>query len=168
VLKGIDRAFSRAKREVNHLAYCLKAVTEVCNEQKELRVEAPEPPQFSAEEVSRYLADLSSGVLALRTRFPEFESRWVSIAQAIGSVDASNLRTAEQELAALEEKVVALLKVAASEATMVEIKSTVDREMGPFRSTMTTEQLTMMEQQLWRRTLMEVFGVSRLSLFYLL
>jgi hypothetical protein len=33
---------------------------------------------------------------------------------------------------------------------------------------MTVEQLTMLEQQLWRRKLMERFDVPRLSLFYLM
>ena len=43
VLKGIDRAFSRAKtkRKINSLAYCVKAVEEVCEEQKGLAIEAP-------------------------------------------------------------------------------------------------------------------------------
>ncbi len=29
VLKGIDRAFSKAKRRINSLAYCIRAVDEV-------------------------------------------------------------------------------------------------------------------------------------------
>src|SRR6059036_3145089 len=56
VLKGIDRAFSRPnrKRKINSLAYCVKAVDEVCEEQKELTVEAPELPDFADDEVSSY------------------------------------------------------------------------------------------------------------------
>ena len=32
VLKGIDRAFSRSKRKVNSLGYCVRAVAEVLDE----------------------------------------------------------------------------------------------------------------------------------------
>src|SRR5215813_12293707 len=39
VLRGIDRAFSRSKRKVNSLGYCVKAVEEVVGEEKEVRIE---------------------------------------------------------------------------------------------------------------------------------
>jgi hypothetical protein len=48
------------------------------------------------------------------------------------------------------------------------LKQAVDRELNPFRSTMTAPQLMMLDQQLWRRKLLERFGLPRLSLFYLL
>src|SRR5207245_10560922 len=63
VLRGIDRAFSRAKRDVNHLAYCVKAVEEVLTEQKELTVEAPKLPDFNAGEVAGYLNKLATEVV---------------------------------------------------------------------------------------------------------
>ena len=54
VLKGIDRAFSRAKtkRKINSLAYCVKAVEEVSEEQKGLAIEAPALPDFQENEVA--------------------------------------------------------------------------------------------------------------------
>ncbi len=51
---------------------------------------------------------------------------------------------------------------------MIALKREVDRELNPFRSNMTAPQIAMLEQQLWRRKLLEKFGVPRLSLFYLL
>jgi hypothetical protein len=51
---------------------------------------------------------------------------------------------------------------------MIEIKREVDEELNPFRSTMTAAQLTMLEQQMWRRKLLERHNVPRLSLFYLI
>src|SRR5947207_14747965 len=58
VLKGIDRAFSRAKRKINSLAYCVKAIEDVCEEQKELRVEAPQLPDFREDEITDYIQKL--------------------------------------------------------------------------------------------------------------
>jgi RNAse (barnase) inhibitor barstar len=158
VLKGIDRAFSRRKRRINSLAYCVKAVEEVCEEQKELSVEAPELPDFREDEITDYVGKLAAQV----------ERIDAGIAQSIRNLDVADLRTAEQTLSALEEKLIARLKVTADDKTMIELKQAVDRELNPFRSTMTAPQLMMLEQQLWRRKLLERFGVPRLSLFYLI
>ncbi len=158
VLKGIDRAFSRAKREITHLAYCIKAIEEVCAEQKDLRVEAPRLPDFGQDEVAGYLGKLADEVERLDN----------GIASSIRCVDAADLRMAEQALSALEEKLIAKLKFTADDQTMIELKRGVDGELNPFRSTMTTAQLAMIEQQLWRRKLLERFNAPRLSLFYLI
>lgn len=158
VLKGIDRAFARAKRRVNSLAYCVKAVEEVCGEQKELSVDAPELPAFSEDELSAYIANLANEV----ARVDE------GIAASICAVDVSDLRAAEQALGALEEKLIAKLKFTTDDRMMVEIKREVDEELNPFRSTMTVPQLAMLEQQMWRRKLLERHNLSRLSLFYLI
>jgi len=158
VLKGIDRAFSRAKRRINSLAYCVKAVEEVCEEQKQLQVEAPDLPDFQQEELNAYIAKLADDVV----RVDE------GIAASIRSLDTTDLRIAEQSLSALEEKLIAKLKFTAPDATMMEIKREVDEELNPFRSTMTAAQLMMLEQQMWRRKLLERHNVPRLSLFYLI
>ena len=59
------------------------------------------------------------------------------VAASIRAVDLADLRTAEQTLSALEEKLIAKLKVAAEDKIMIELKQAVDRELNPFRSTMT-------------------------------
>jgi hypothetical protein len=51
---------------------------------------------------------------------------------------------------------------------MQEIQRGVEGDLAPCRSTMTVEQLAMLEQQLWRRKLMERYDLARLSLFYLI
>ena len=71
-------------------------------------------------------------------------------------------------LAALEERLIAIISVAADESDLVDVKRSVETDLGPFRSTMTVPQLTMLEQQLWRRKLLEKYGAPRLSLFYLI
>jgi len=158
VLKGIERAFERKKKEINSLAYCVKFVEEVCEEQKELTVEAPQLPDFRADEVADYARKLAEQVEHVDS----------GIATSIRVVDVSDLRAAEQTLSALEEKLIAKLKVAADDKTMIDLKQAVDRELNPFRSRMTTPQLAMLEQQMWRRKLLERFNVPRLSLFYLI
>lgn len=160
VLKGIDRAFSNPnrKRKINSLAYCIKAVEELRDEQKELSVEAPETPDFGKGEVSAYLAKLADEVAPVDE----------GVASSIRGLNASDLRTVEQSLSALEEKLISKLKFTADDRTIIEVKRDVDGELNPFRSTMTAAQLTMLEQQMWRRKLLERFNLPRLSLFYLI
>ena len=90
------------------------------------------------------------------------------IAKTIRGLDSDDLRLAEQTLGALEEKLIAKLKFEADDNTMIGLKREVDGELNPFRSKMTAPEIAMLEQQLWRRKLLEKFGVPRLSLFYLL
>lgn len=168
VLKGIDRAFSRAKRRINSLAYCIRAVEEVIHEQKDARTERPEQSQFSTEETRKYLEDLAVKTAAVSTAFPEFAFKIEALADAVRTLDATNFRDSEQTLNALEDRLLAILRVAAEENVLIEVRRDVDSELGPFRSTMTTEQLAMLEHQLQRRKLLERYNVPRLSLFYLM
>ena len=168
ILKGIDRAFSRARRQINSLAYCAKAIDEVIEEQKETRVERPEMPQISSEETRKYLANLADQVNTVQPLFPEFASKIASLAESVREVETNRLRDAEQTLSALEEKLISILRIAADESVLVEIHKDVESELAAFRSTMTTQQLAMLEQQLSKRKLLERYNLPRLSLFYLM
>ena len=168
VLKGIDRAFSSAKRRINSLAYCVRAIDEVLHEEKGARIERPELQEIPKEETRTYLEKIAAKTSALSSVFPEFASRIHSIADAVRAIDSSNFREAENSLTALEERLIAILKVASSESTMMDIQRGVEGDLAPCRAAMTAEQLTMLEQQLWRRKLMEHYNLERLSLFYLI
>jgi hypothetical protein len=168
ILKGIDRAFSRARRQINSLAYCVKAIDEVIEEQKDTRVDRPELPQISSEETTRYVGDLAEKVSALRSEFPEFSTKINALADSVRGVDPARFQESEQILTALEDRLISILRVAVAENVLVEIRRDVDADLGPFRSTMTTEQLSMLEQQLSKRKLLERYNVPRLSLFYLM
>ena len=168
VLKGMERAFSRAKRKVSSLAYCANAISEVVNEQKNLRTEPPDLPGFSTDEVVAYVDGLADQITPLSKTFPEFRSRFEQIANSIRSQDGSDLQAGEQALNALEEKLIAIIKIAADESILIDVQREVERSLVSFRRTMTTEQLTMLEQQFWKRKLMERYNVPRLSLFYLI
>ncbi len=141
VLKGMDRAFSNAKRNISSLAYCANAVAAVAEEQKDLRTEEPAPPEFSAAEVQRYLDRLADEVCALAKTFPDFDGRLNSIADSIREQDTADLRTGETALNALEEKLIAIMKIAAEEDALIEVQRTVELSLSPFRSKMTVEQL---------------------------
>jgi len=168
VLKGIDRAFSQAKRKVNSLAYCLGPVADVLAEHKDAHVAKPDAEDVPAEEVRQYLESLAEKTRAVAVALPEFSTKIASIADAVCAVDPSRFRDAEQSLAALEERLIAILKVGADESVLIEVQRGVQSELAPFRSTMTAAQLAMLEQQLWRRKLLERFNAPRLSLFYLI
>src|SRR5437879_4368832 len=101
VLKGIDRAFSRRKKKINSLAYCVKFIEEVCEEQKDLSVETPRLPDFDPDELAAYVRRLADQV-------ERFDRR---IAESIRAIDPLDLKGAEQSLSALEEKLIALLKI---------------------------------------------------------
>jgi len=158
VLKGMDRAFSRAKRKINSLAYCVRAIEEVCEEQKELTIEAPALPDFDEHEVVAYVQKLADQVESIDNR----------IAKSIRTVETCDLKAAEQALSALEEKLIARIKLDADDNTILDVKRDVDSELNPYRSTMTAAQLAMVEQQLWKKKLLERFNMPRLSLFYLI
>jgi hypothetical protein len=140
----------------------------VIEEQKETHVEKPELPRITADETARYLSDLAEKTAAVGKAFPEFTPKIASVAESVRTVDAANLRDAEQALAALEEKLIAIIRVAAEESVLIEVQRDVESDLGPFRPTMTAEQLARIEQQLSRRKLLERFGAPRLSLFYLM
>ena len=63
-------------------------------------------------------------------------TRWQTvdegIAASIRALDVTDLRTAEQSLSALEEKLIAKLKFTADDRTMIELKREVDRELNPI------------------------------------
>ena len=170
VLKGIDRAFSRpnARRKNGSLAYCVKAVEDVLEEQKDTRVERPELPQISLEETRKYLEDLAEKTGNVGKIFPEFAPKFAALAESVRAVHGNNFRDSEQTLTALEERLIAILRVAVDESVLVDVQRDVQSELGPYRSTMTTEQLAMLEHQLSRRKLLERYNMPRLSLFFLM
>lgn len=168
ILKGMDRAFSRSKRNVSSLSYCTKAISEVVNEQKHLRTETPNLPEFSIDEVTEYLNKLADQITLLRETFPEFESRFKQITDSIRKQDGADLQVTERILNTLEEKLISIIRIASDESVLIDLKKAVESSLKPFRRTMTVEQLSMLEQQFSKRKLMEHYNVPRLSLFYLI
>jgi hypothetical protein len=172
VLRGIDVAFEKWRKRpaqarihmVNSLAYCAQAVTAeaqaMINAAPVARKEAAAP--FPIDDVRAFLARNAE---ALRKAGQE------EIAAALESLDVDalygDLEQLEQRLTAIEEKMIARLRVSASEEQLFEARRALDRELKPYRSKMTAEQLAMLEKKFLERRLLESAGVPRLSLFYL-
>jgi hypothetical protein len=62
---------------------------------------------------------------------------------------------------------IARLRASASEEQLFEARRELDRELKPYRSKMTADQLAMLEKKFLERRLLESSALPRLSLFYL-
>ncbi len=171
VLRGIDAAFEkwRARKVktqmVNSLAFCAQAVlTEARNMAGPGRATRKEaPPPFALEDLRAYLEGnataLPSGheeaAAALRRLAAEVETHY------------ADLESLEQRLTVLEEKMIAAARAQQSEDEMLDARRELERELRPYRSKMTADQLAMLERQYLDRRLLEKAGLPRLSLFYL-
>ena len=81
-----------------------------------------------------------------------------------GPLDLEDL---ERRLTVLEEKLAAALSADADESSLLAIRREMDRSLAPYRRKMSAEQLAQLERQYTQKRLFELFGVPRLSLFYL-
>ncbi len=191
VLKGIDRAFESyarsrrsAGRPVKSLAYCVDAVMDAAAEAQEAGVGAgpqaatsrnAEP--FSRDELRSYFARLQERcgraasklpkpLADLAKRIEETGGRLGELATLLDSPAALDLEDLERRLTVLEDRLYAALSAAASEETALKIRREMDRSLAAYRRKMTAEQIAMLEQQYFRRRLLEEFELPRLSLFY--
>jgi hypothetical protein len=172
VLRGIDVAFEKWRKRpaqarihmVNSLAYCAQAITAeaqaMLNAAPASKKEASAP--FPIDDVRAFLAKNAEAL-----RKAGHEETAVSLASL--DVDAlySDLEQLEQRLTAIEEKMIARLRASASEDQLFEARRALDRELKPYRSKMTADQLAMLEKQFLDRRLLESAALPRLSLFYL-
>jgi hypothetical protein len=172
VLRGIDAAFEKWRKRpaqarihmVNSLAYCAQAITAeaqaMLNAAPASKKEASAP--FPVDDVRAFLARNAE---TLR------KSGHEEIAASLESLDLdtlyADLEQLEQRLTAIEEKMIARLRASASEEQLFEARRELDRELKPYRSKMTADQLAMLEKKFLERRLLESAGMPRLSLFYL-
>ena len=172
VLRGIDQAFEKWRGRpararihmVNSLAYCAQAIAAEAQAMVDgapAKRNASTPP-FSLDEVRDFVkrnADL------LRKGGND------DLAASLDTLDLtalySDLEQLEQRLTAIEEKMIARLRAAASDDALFEARRSLDQELKPYRGKMTADQLAMLEKQFLERRLLEGSGLPRLSLFYL-
>jgi hypothetical protein len=172
VLRGIDAAFEKWRarpaqariHRVNSLAYCTQAIAA---EAQALLNATPitkkeSAPPFTVDDIRGFL---ERNAAALRKADLE------DAAASLESLDVdslyNDLEQLEQRLSAIEEKMIAQLRAAASADALFEARRSLDRELKPYRGKMTAEQLAMLEKQFLDRKLLEAAGLPRLSLFYL-
>jgi hypothetical protein len=194
VLKGIDRAFeswARSRRaaggrQLKSLAYCVDAVLDAAEEAQEAAAgtgpeaapAAAKAEPFSRDELRNYFdrnaaklraaaAKQKATRAALSARFDEMAAKLDQAKTLLDSPAALDLEDLERRLTVLEEKLTAALFSDAPEESMLDIRREMDRSLAPYRRKMTAEQLARLERQYTQKRLFELFGVPRLSLFYL-
>ena len=183
VLKGIDRAFEkwharkRKTRTVNSLAYCAQEVLTAAREMQdpaaEAKSRATELP-FRNEELVESFSRNAAGLRQAPGADAPARAVYAQIADSLDQLAAAavdgrldDLEAVEQRLTVLEEKMVAAAMQAASEDAMVLARAEMQRQLAPYRSKMSAEQLALLERQYLQRRILEEARLPRLSLFYL-
>jgi hypothetical protein len=197
VLRGIDDAFDkhdarsqRAKsrlHKVNGLAWCAQAVMQAAEAMVEAATGAapstqrePRDSGFESERVAAFL-DRNAQALAPVTPpgAPGLDSEaWVptaaktahrlrELAQTMRSDAPLPLDELDRTLTVLEEKLFAALQASATEQELVDLKTSADRELAPYRARISTVQLRQIQQQFLHKRLLELRSLPRLSLFYM-
>jgi hypothetical protein len=194
VLKGIDRAFesyARSRRaaggrQLKSLAYCVDAVLDAAEEEKEaaagtgptVEKTAKDSETFSREELrkffSRNIERISAQVSTLRAAQPEVAlrleeacARMADLAQSLEAPGTLDLEDLERRLTVIEEKLTATLTASATDDFLVDVRRELDRQLAPYRRKMTAAQLSQLERQYMQKRLWERYNLPRLSLFYL-
>lgn len=172
VLRGIDEAFTKRQskkpsRSVNSVAWCSQAVQEAADALSgsvPLRTEPVAAP-FTLDELTCFLSRTESEV--------RLRGGYEGIADALGTLRSeaelhyANLETLEQRLTALEEKMSAMARAQISEENLFLYRRQLETTLRPYRSKMSSPQLSMLERQYLDRRIQEEAGLPRLSLFYL-
>ncbi len=194
VLKGIDRAFesyARSKRaaggrQLKSLTYCVDAVLEAAEEEKEIAAgTGPVVPSTKKEEETfsrdalrmffgRNVERFFAAATAVRAKQPELSARIdetrARLAEFLPLVDspgALDLEDLERRLTVAEEKLTAALTAGAPEDFLLEIRREMDHQLAPYRRKMSSAQLAQLERQYMQKRLWERYNLPRLSLFYL-
>ncbi|MGH9680981.1 MAG: hypothetical protein ACRD4Y_13620, partial [Candidatus Acidiferrales bacterium] len=194
VLRGIDRAFesyARSRRaaggrQLKSLAYCVDAVLEAADEEKETAAgtgpsagsakgsadtfSRPELRAFfsrNAEKIAAQSAALGSTQPELALRLEEARARILDLAPLADAPGALDLEDLERKLTVIEEKLGAALVSNAPEDFMVDIRRELDRQLAPYRRKMNAAQLSQLERQYMQKRIWERYNLPRLSLFYL-
>ncbi|MGA9586239.1 MAG: hypothetical protein WBQ95_12975 [Terracidiphilus sp.] len=189
VLRGIDAAFdkyeSRQKRgrmrRVNGLAWCSQAVMEAAEELREASAgsaapkTASEDTGFEHERVAVHLETAASALdastiahdacaaTAVRLRELAAEARGGQTATTL----AHKMEAFERVLTVLEERLFTALQAAAPEDLIVGLREHAERELAPYRSRMSVDQLRQVKRQFEQKQLLVQYNLPRLSLFYM-
>ena len=190
VLRGIDEAFDKYERrssktqKINGLAWCAQAVLAAAEDMKEAAVgSSPEKKNETARgfEVAEIVAFLRRNAKQLLTaKLPE--ARGVS-GRAVAEETADSLHETaanlesqkspprlediERRLTVLEEKLFAILLATTPDEQIVQMRGEADRELSPYRRKMPASQIEQLQKQYVHKRLLELYGVPRLSLFYM-
>jgi hypothetical protein len=190
VLKGIDRAFEsygRSKRALKSLAYCVEAVLDAAEEEKEALAGAGPAAEtsnagatesFSADELRKFFArnierlDRAAEKSAaqrseLSVQLRDASGKLTEMLPLLDSPAKPDLEDLDRRLTICEERLSAALTSSASDELLLDIRRDLDRQLAPYRRKMTATQLGELERRYTQKRLFESAGVPRLSLFYM-
>ncbi len=183
VLRGIDAAFDKWERrpkrarKVNGLAYCAQEVLASAEEMKEAAVGAERPvrraPGLESSTVADFLtanaAGLENAVLpeSVRIIAGETAAGLRSVADAFAAGNPPAMEDLERRLTVMEEKLFAALLAATAEAALLQVRTEADRDLAPYRSRMSAQQIEQLHKQYLQKRLLEQHHLPRLSLFYI-
>lgn len=175
VLRGIDAAFEkwRSRRQrtqrINSLAYCAQAVMQeaeaMARNQAGAGAAGGGEPGIAPEAVRQHLEKGAAALEAL-DGFGEIAA---SLRAILADFDrhAGDLRELELRLSALEDKMASIARARLEEERILAMRRELERDLGPYRSRMSAEQLARLEKSFLDRKVYEAAGLPRLSLFYL-
>jgi hypothetical protein len=193
VLTGIERSFEKFRQrpprfqKVNSVAYCSQEVLRAAQDASLAETQGgapaaqarPELPPFPIEEILAFFSRNAEALdraaqRAAETGQPIVSQDLAESARVLRETAAkenlaagADFQELDRRLTALEEKLEASLKRAASVDLLAEISREVDRGLVPYRRKMTAPQIESLERQFTKRVLFERYQIPRLSLFYL-
>ena len=198
VMRGIDRAFEsytrsrrgQSGRQLKSLAYCVDAVLETAEQEKEAAAgtgpardaaladaSARREQNFSRDDIrqfmerNRSLLNASAQKPGISTALREIliaaEARLAESLPLLDSPGAPDLEDLERRFTVIEDRIGAAIAAAASDESLVAIRRDLDRQLAPYRRKMSAPQIEQLERHYIRKRLFEEFGIPRLSLFYL-
>lgn len=188
VLRGVDAAFDRYEqrpsktKKINGLAYCAQEVLSAAEEMKDSSVGSSPAPEmnrgFEAKEIAEFLRRSAEKLETARLPSRPGMAPELVVGEVAGMLkqialemetDSAYLRLEdlERRLTVLEEKIFAVLVSVLDEAEMVHIRAQADRELAPYRNKMPSSQVEQLQRQYAHKTLLEKYGLPRLSLFYM-
>jgi hypothetical protein len=194
VLKGIDRAFEsyqRSKRgqsgrQLKSLAYCVEAVLDAAEEEKEALAGAGPSPESKAIKTESFSRDQLKSFfwrnIEQLNRTAEKSIQWhneiatlaLDTNRKLGAMlplldppAPLDLEDLERRLTICEERISAKLLALANDDQILEIRRDLDRQLAPYRRKMSTAQLSDLERRYTQKRLFESAGIPRLSLFYM-
>ncbi|MEJ5367063.1 MAG: hypothetical protein WHT08_02010 [Bryobacteraceae bacterium] len=174
VLRGIDAAFEkwRSRRQrtqrINSLAYCAQAVLQEAEAMARNSAGAGAERGEAVIDPDAVKRHLEKGAATLEN-LPGFEEIAASLRSILERFEehAADLRELELRLTALEDRMASLARARLSEEQLLAMRRELERELGPYRSRMSAEQLARLEKSFLDRKVYELAGLPRLSLFYI-
>ena len=194
-LRGIDAAFDRydqrpsKTQKINGLAWCAQAVLKSADDMKEAAVGAANGDQeaspkrgsgqgFEPEAIAAFLrrnAELlqaaklpQRGGVSVKSIARDAATTLRKLAAEIEVKNSnSRLEDLERRLSVLEEKLFAALLAATPDEEIVTVRTEADRDLAPYRRKMAAAQIEQLQKQYVQKRLLEMYGLPRLSLFYM-